>query len=280
VISTAPVDARYSSTYSFSADMTSTVRTKLVPVPPPAALEQRILDALAARDDPRARAQSAERDMRDLSRQALAGPDFDGTRCYEVGDVGIAKALAVRAFTVEAWVWPRGLFGRLAVVSAWKDTDTGPGGWLLGIEDARFVFALSSRDASGLTRVWARGGVVPDSWQHLAAVYDGHEMRLYVNGQLSHGSAEPSGDIVYPDGARLMIGGDANDNPRARFSGRIDDVRLWRRVRTSTEIKRDMSCRLTGKESGLAGYWRLDHANDHGVPDATDNRHDARPCPP
>src|SRR5574337_1855224 len=42
VITTAPVDARYSSSYNFSAEMTSRVKTKLVPVPPPAILEERI----------------------------------------------------------------------------------------------------------------------------------------------------------------------------------------------------------------------------------------------
>lgn len=35
VITTSPVDARYSSSYDFSAEMTSRVKTKLVPVPPP-----------------------------------------------------------------------------------------------------------------------------------------------------------------------------------------------------------------------------------------------------
>jgi hypothetical protein len=280
VITATPVDARYSGTYNFSADMTSTVRTKLVPVPPPAVLEQRILAELAARDDPRTKAQSAAREARHSSRQPLGGPDFDGTRCYEIGDAAVAKALAGRAFTAEAWVWPRGLFGRLAVVGAWKDTGTRQPGWLLGVEDARFVFALSSDGQSGVTTVTARAGVVSESWQHLAAVYDGKEMLLYVNGQLSHGSAEPSGDVAYPDAVRLLIGADATNDPRARFSGRIDDVRLWHRARTAAEIKRDMNYRLSGDEPGLAGYWRLDRASEDTVPDTTMGKHDARRCPP
>ena len=42
VVSTTTVDASYSSKYSYSAEGSSLLRTKLVPVPPPAILEERI----------------------------------------------------------------------------------------------------------------------------------------------------------------------------------------------------------------------------------------------
>jgi hypothetical protein len=41
-ITTTPVDATYSSKYSYSAEGSSLLRTKLVPVPPPPVLEERI----------------------------------------------------------------------------------------------------------------------------------------------------------------------------------------------------------------------------------------------
>jgi hypothetical protein len=42
IINTTPVDARYASSYNYSAEMASRFSTKLVPVPPPAILEERI----------------------------------------------------------------------------------------------------------------------------------------------------------------------------------------------------------------------------------------------
>lgn len=45
-ITTTPVDATYSSKYSYSAEGASLLRTKLVPIPPPAILEERIRDML------------------------------------------------------------------------------------------------------------------------------------------------------------------------------------------------------------------------------------------
>ncbi len=40
-ITTTPVDAKYTSKYSYSAEGSSLLRTKLVPIPPPAVLEER-----------------------------------------------------------------------------------------------------------------------------------------------------------------------------------------------------------------------------------------------
>ena len=48
-VSASSVSASYSSKYQYSAEGSSLMRTKLVPVPPPAVLETRIRDLLAAR---------------------------------------------------------------------------------------------------------------------------------------------------------------------------------------------------------------------------------------
>jgi hypothetical protein len=45
-VTTTPVDATYSSKYTYSAEGSSLLRTKLVPVPPPAILEERIRDLI------------------------------------------------------------------------------------------------------------------------------------------------------------------------------------------------------------------------------------------
>jgi hypothetical protein len=45
-VSTTPVDATYSSKYNYSAEGSSLLRSKLVPVPPPAILEERIRELM------------------------------------------------------------------------------------------------------------------------------------------------------------------------------------------------------------------------------------------
>jgi hypothetical protein len=268
VITTTPVDARYSSSYNFSAEMTSKVSTKLVPVPPPAILEERIRALMDQErlDRERQARESAEKEARNLSKQPLGGPAFDGD-CYEIGDADLAKVLVPRGFTVEAWVSAKAVAARAGAVGVWMDDENEPKGWLLGIFDGEFGFALASRARPKATFVKAKGGFARDRWYHLAGVYDGAEMRLYVDGRGRNGSPEQAGEIAYAGASRFVIGSYQSPDGMLPFSGRIDDVRLWNRALTGAEIKNNRNYRLQGTEPGLAGYWRLDLCKKELVPD-------------
>ena len=278
VITSTPVDARYSNSYNFSAEMTSTVSTKIVPVPPPPILEERIRILMDQERVARQRSAeiSAEQQSRSLSKQPLGGPDFDGAAYYEIGDIALASALVRQAFTVEAWVFSTVNQPRAGIVGAWLEDAKTAMGWLLGLFDNIFGFALSSTSKAEATIIKAQGSFAPGQWHHLAAVYDGAVMRLHVDGQLVNGPGEQSGDIAYPAKGRLLIGGYENQEGVKSFSGRIDEVRLWNRVRTAADIKQAMNSRLTGSEPGLVGYWRLDQGKGDTVPDGVKEKHDAK----
>ncbi|MDA0180301.1 PQQ-dependent sugar dehydrogenase [Solirubrobacter phytolaccae] len=78
-------------------------------------------------------------------------------------------------------------------------------------------------------------------WSHLAATYDGAILRMYVNGDEI--SAEPvGGDISVGTGA-LRIGG--NTVWSEWFSGRLDDLRVYDRALSGTEVRVDMTRPVT-----------------------------------
>ncbi len=52
----------------------------------------------------------------------------------------------------------------------------------------------------------------------------------------------------------------------SQATGRIDELRIWDHARSGLEIAADYSCKLTGQEPGLTGYWPFD---DGGVDDFT-----------
>jgi concanavalin A-like lectin/glucanase superfamily protein len=277
VITTTPVDARYSRSYNFSAEMTSKVKTKLVPIPPPPVLEERIRALLDEErlDRQRRAGEAAGQEQRSLSRQPLGGPEFTGQDFFEIGNAMLAKALASAVFTIEAWVSAKAQTGDHGIVGAWMGKEAEKSGWLLGFFGGEFGIALTTRGAGQATTVKTRSPAIFDRWQHLAAVYDGAEIRLYLDGQLRNGSTAQSGEIAYADKARMLIGAHESPAGLERFAGRIDDVRLWNRPRTASEIKDTMNYRLQGDEPGLVAYWRLDRYNDNEVPDAK-GQHPAR----
>ena len=79
-----------------------------------------------------------------------------------------------------------------------------------------------------------------NTWSHLAVTFDGATMRLYVNGVQVQSQAY-AGAITTSSG-RLRIGG--NQVWGEYFKGRVDEVRIYNRALSSTEIQLDMNTPL------------------------------------
>ncbi|OGV75042.1 MAG: hypothetical protein A3K18_14425 [Lentisphaerae bacterium RIFOXYA12_64_32] len=61
----------------------------------------------------------------------------------------------------------------------------------------------------------------------------------------------------------------------AFFKGRIDEIRIWNTARAAEDIQADMGHTLTGTESGLMAYYRLDSGTGSTAYDATANAKNA-----
>ena len=79
-----------------------------------------------------------------------------------------------------------------------------------------------------------------NTWTHLAVTYDASVLRLYVNGAAS-GTAVVAGTIPASTGV-LRIGG--NSVWAEWFAGQIDEVRVYNRALTQSEIQADMATAL------------------------------------
>ncbi len=85
------------------------------------------------------------------------------------------------------------------------------------------IFALNNvGDAiSGST-----GPVSGSRWHHLVGVYDGSQIRLYVDGMLAASATAPEGQIAIND-YNVRIGSDEQFDGQREFAGRMDEVRLY-----------------------------------------------------
>ncbi len=150
------------------------------------------------------------------------------------------------SLTLEAWVKPTTLTG------AWRTV-------LLKEQTGNIVYDLyagrTGSPAAPLSEVFASGsatsaqattGLALNVWSHLAATYDGSIVRLYVNGtQVATQAAV--GDLPNSTGA-LRIGG--NNLWNEWFDGQIDEVRIYGRALTATEIQADMTKAVVNPDSG------------------------------
>jgi hypothetical protein len=101
---------------------------------------------------------------------------------------------------------------------------------------------------------------IPQVWQHMAWIYDGTSIKLYVNGILK-GSKPASGTFLGPAVA-FGIGKSILGGFNFVYGGRIDEVSVWNKALTQSEIQNIMANELTGTEANLQLYYKF----NQGVP--------------
>ena len=139
-------------------------------------------------------------------------------------------------FTLEAWVNPATLTGWRTVLM--KEAADGLAYAIYGNDNVPKPAAYARIAGEGASRRSAGTTQLPvNTWTHLAATYDGATLRLFVNG-VQAGSAALTGTLLNSSNA-LSIGGSLVLGEY--FEGLIDEVRIYNRALTATEIRADMS---------------------------------------
>lgn len=155
---------------------------------------------------------------------------FDGSTSYMQGAGGDSMAsLLAGPATLEAWILPTsfGDFGRGRVIDNASDIEP-MHGWSLQLRDGMPNDGLMLEVARQIAEdVWfANDVIVLGQWQYVAAVFDGQQTRLYVDGaevqvSMVAGTGPPSPDATEP----ITLGRIAGE-PTGWFDGTIDEVRL------------------------------------------------------
>jgi len=105
--------------------------------------------------------------------------------------------------------------------------------------------------------------VTADTWYDLTGTYDGTMLKIYVEGTLVGETA--IANIDFSGGATLTIGG----NPIAVAGGDskvlVDDVKVWSKALTSTEILNGLGKAATGAETDLVAAYAFDRLTTEGV---------------
>ena len=97
-----------------------------------------------------------------------------------------------------------------------------------------------------------------DEWSHLVISVDGERFRMYLNGEFK---AERSCQLGSPNAVPLVFGN--SDNCPARFPGQIDDVKIWREVRSPDQIADSFGCETDASATTLVGFWKFNEASDN-----------------
>jgi glucose/arabinose dehydrogenase/PKD repeat protein len=156
---------------------------------------------------------------------------FDGVNDW----VTVADAASLdlsSGMTLEAWVRPSRLGGWRTVV--FKERSGGVVYGLYG--DQAGGRPLGQVDIGGERNAVGSASLPLDAWSHLATTFDGSMVRLYVNGTQA-GVLPFSGSMAASTGP-LRLGG--NSVWGEWFAGLIDEVRVYNRALSASEIQQDL----------------------------------------
>ena len=146
------------------------------------------------------------------------------------------------ALAIEAWIKPANvLSGHIADNAAPGGTD----GFLLELSGGHLRAVFGANAATGGATIQA------DTYTHVAAVYDGSNIRLYVNGALDSTTPATTPGAVSRNSQNTFIG--AGRVPATAFGGQIDEIEFYLRALTTGEIQAIANAGGAGKcKSGRA----------------------------
>jgi hypothetical protein len=139
------------------------------------------------------------------------------------------------SFSIMAWTNVEAVNGKRMIVGRYQKTPLQDG-----------VFALRVANSKYSVDLWDKGGMQHSlstvsnaqslAWQHVAAVYDGEHLDLYVDGVLD--ARSEVGSLEFKESTvGLGIGNTADGGLNEPFQGRIDDVVWFSRALTADEVE-------------------------------------------
>jgi hypothetical protein len=127
------------------------------------------------------------------------------------------------AITIDAWINQTSLGGRIVD----KASANGSDGYLLDVIGDKLRMYIAT-DA-----IVSQNPIPAGMWVHVAGVFDGNGLGVYINGALDSNSVT-NGHALIPNALSLRMGADSGGG--SNFVGNIDEPRVWNRALTADEI--------------------------------------------
>ena len=161
---------------------------------------------------------------------------FDGVDdCIDLGE----QNLSGDKMTIIAWIDP-GDFSSTdgRIISKADGTSPNRHDWMISYEDVGSRYRLRFRlTAGGSLRELrpATARLEANTWQFVAAVYDGGSMKLYQNGELVAETSQ-SGTIATSTKS-VWIGGNPDDQTVRPWPGKLDEIAVFQKALTKEQVR-------------------------------------------
>jgi sugar lactone lactonase YvrE len=182
---------------------------------------------------------------------------YDGADYVEIGGTGDLNF--TNAMTVEAW------FKVDRFDKQWQTiASKGDNSWRLSrSQNGNNLEFFATRVGGANFGVGGSRNVNDGKWHHVAGVFNGTSIQLYVDGVLD-GQTTGASIAIQSSTFKAAIGHNTQQLDR-KWAGNIDEVRIWGVARTADEIVDNMYNSLTGNETNLSAYYTFNQGTPNGT---------------
>ena len=180
--------------------------------------------------------------------------NFNGTNDKVLINNSINTILdPLNTITAEAWVNSTNTTFNGVIIGNYHNSTNTEMQFLLRRDFDTFTFWVN--DGTGFKVVNSGlGSVTINSWQHVAGVWDGSSLYIYVDGVLKGITTGVTGSSFASTNNSIAIGSNSYPEP---FAGSIDEVRIWNRALNQCEIENNINGELQSGQTGLLAYYQF-----------------------
>lgn len=183
--------------------------------------------------------------------QTGAALNFDGTdRVMLPLSISTNSLVGLNQICVEAWAKPISNTGNGIVVGNYASPNPVIQ-FMLRRDGTSWTFFLGTGNTTFSQTPLVANSATLNTWQHIAGVFNGTVMTLYINGVATSSIATSNTFAVSNNTA--LIGGIGGEY----FQGDIDEVRIWSVARTKCEINTFMNCEIPSSSTGLLANYHF-----------------------
>jgi Tfp pilus assembly protein PilV len=192
------------------------------------------------------------------------GRIFNGTSDYI--KINNATNLQVTsAYSLSAWINPASA-QRGAIMGEWS---AGNISFTVEMDANQQIVAYFSQNGSSIQNTTPAGFVPLNKWSHVSVTFNSGSLIVYLNGnQIT--SLTTTGSAAFAGTAPLYIGA-YKDYGLAYFKGSIDEVGIWNKTLSATEVTNLFNCgqgnsfpffsSVSSLCSGIVSYWTMDQTS-------------------
>ncbi|NBS90703.1 hypothetical protein EBS67_12020 [bacterium] len=168
--------------------------------------------------------------------------EFHGTDGFLLKEnaTGAESGMPHEKFSLASWIRIDEGTTNGGIIGCIQDNGNFEKGWLVGYDNEKFNFILSSQGADDgdgkITTLRSKSNYQKGKWFHLAASYDGASMRIFINGKLEGESKEQSKAINYASAAPFIIGRYRDDDEDFGLVGAIKEINLYQSALSTDQI--------------------------------------------